>query len=384
MNISQPVAWDFNLAPNIFPPNYSPVRSNPQSTSGSNPLEQRLGPMGGVSSTRQPHSRSEDDSSPGDSPSGGSDRFTSTAETSVASLSDQNQDIDMRNSQAHQSQGAPMMRSFNTLDQQLQMGRPSGGKETLPLPGLPALNSVENGKAESSSALLDESLPSTPIVLELVHTFFSRCHPLLPCIHLQSFRKRLMQGGRSIASDPLIWTILGVAAPAHHVQQIQGLQQVWLVRARLLFEKNASQSLSPTQSLQAAVWLAFQAWVSADLTEAWFLVGKACRIANVLRLDRIDSSRPKQLISMAPRPRNAIEVEEQRKVMWSLLYIERSIACLGGFTLGIDERFFQVNYPMEDRIFQAMNNSVSLFDRLFCPLFCPLCWFHFPAIPCYS
>lgn len=359
MNISQPLAWDFDLVPNSFPSNYSPGRSNPQSTSGSNALEQSSGPMGGVPSTRQPQSRSEEGSFPGDPLNGGSDHFNSAAETSVASVSDQTQDIDMQNFQADQSQGGPMMRNFDTLNLQMQMGRPSGGKETLPLPGSPALNSGETGKA-SSGSLLDEMLPSTPIISELVHTFFSRCHPLLPCIHHQSFLKRLMQDRRSIASDPLVWTILGVAAPAHHVPHIQGLQQAWLARARLLLDKDVSGRLSPTQPLQAAVWLAFQAWISADLTDAWFLVGKACRIANVSRLDRIDSSQPKQLISMIPGPRNAIEIEEQRKVMWTLLYMERSLACLGGFTLGIDERFFQVNYPMDDRKFQNMNNGVSL------------------------
>ena len=363
VNIPLPLAWDFNLASNMFQPNYSPVRSNPQTTSGANALEQTSGPIGGVSSTRQPHSRSEDDSSPGDSSNGGSERVHSAAETSVSLVSDQIQDNDMRDFQAHQSQGGPQARSLNTLNPQLQVGHPSGGKEILPLTGLPAVNPAEFGKAERSSALPDELLPSTPTILELVHTFFSRCHQLLPCIHHQSFLKRLMQGGRSIASDPLLWTVLAVAAPAHHVQQIQAQQQVWLTRARLLFDKNVSQSMSTTQSLQAAVWLAFQAWISADLTGAWFLVGKACRTANVLRLDRTDSSRAKQLISMAPGPRNAIEIEEQRKVMWSLLYIERSLACLGGFVLGIDERFFQVNYPMDDRTFQTMNSSVSSSDH---------------------
>ena len=362
-NIPLPLAWDFNLASNMFQPTYSPVRSNPQTTSGANALEQTPGPVGGFSSTRQPHSRSEDDSSPGDSSNGGSDRVHSATETSVSLVSDPNQDNDMRDFQAHQSQGGPQARGLNTLNLQLQVGQPSGGKELLPLTGLPAVHPTEFGKAERPSVLPDELLPSTPTILELIHTFFSRCHHLLPCIHHQSFLKRFMQGGRSVASDPLVWTVLAVAAPAHHVPQIQAQQQVWLARARLLFDKNVGQSMSTTQSLQAAVWLAFQAWTSADLTEAWFLVGKACRIANVSRLDRIDSSRPKQLISMAPGPRNAIEIEEQRKVMWSLLYIERSLACLGGFVLGIDERFFQVNYPMEDRIFQTMNSSVSPPDR---------------------
>ena len=367
MNISQPISWDFHIASNSVPSSYSPVRTNLQSAPGAKALGQTSDPTGGAPSTGQPPSSSGDGFSPGDSLNGGSDHFRSAAETSVISNSDRNQDVDMRNFQAQPPQGQTLMSDINASDLRMQTGCPTGGNETLSLPGLPTFNPIETGKAESSSVLLDELLPSTAVVLELVDTFFSRFHPLLPCIHHESFLKRLAQGGHSVASDPLVWTILGVAAASHHVPQIQALQQVWLARARLLFDKNVSQSLSPTSSLQAAVWLAFQAWVSADLTEAWFLVGKAYRIANILRLDRIDASRPRQLISMVPGPRNAIEVEEQRKVMWSLLYLERSLACLGGFMLSINERFFQVDYPMDDKTFQNMNYRVSSSSRVFCP-----------------
>ena len=208
-------------------------------------------------------------------------------------------------------------------------------------------------------AFSDSSVPSNEQVLELLEIFFTSYHPFLPCIHQKTFVERVKRRGLT-GSDPLLVAILAVAAPAHSDHRLQALQKIWLSRARLLFDKDLNASTFPTQSLQAAVWIVFCAYISGDLTEAWFFLGRACRLAHFLGFDRIDCGRSERLISMAPRPRDAMELEERRKTIWVLFFLDRSLSCLAGFSLAIDDRCFDVNYPVEDGQFQAFIHSVSL------------------------
>ncbi|KAL9005162.1 MAG: hypothetical protein Q9188_002036 [Gyalolechia gomerana] len=362
MDLSHLVAWDFNLTPGIFPSNGINLGSTLQTTPATNPSGQSWGIVDATGSTGHPLSWSE--ASPLTTVAS-SDYFASTAETSITSASDNSHDIDMsdvhglslgtaRSQPASGLSEAPSSLPYNRTGENNDRDR--AHSDLLE----PRASSVFGTKDLEKSGVAEDSLPSTYVTLELLDIFFVRYHSFLPCIHRKTLLDRVKQGGASIASNPLIWSILAVAAPGHSDHGVQVLQKKWLARARFLFDRNVCHTMLPTQSLQAAVWVGFQAWISANLTEAWFIVGKACQLANVLRLDQMDSPRSKQLISMTPRPRNAIEVEEQRKAMWSLLCMERSLACLGGFTLSVDERYFQVNYPIDDEAFQVMKSTVSL------------------------
>jgi hypothetical protein len=204
-----------------------------------------------------------------------------------------------------------------------------------------------------------EILPSTREILELLDIFFSRYHFYLPCIHQKTFSDRVKRGRESVQSHSLIWAMMAVAAPDHPNPHIQGLRTTWLARARSIFDKNLHSSTSITQSLQAAVWIIFQYYVDAELTEAWFFLGKTARFANLMGVDRLDSCRTDRLITMVAQPRDSIEVEEQRKSLWTLFFLDRALACLAALSLSFDERNFQVNFPMDEDLFQASTSNVS-------------------------
>lgn len=205
----------------------------------------------------------------------------------------------------------------------------------------------------------DSPIPSHQQTLELVEIFWSNHHHFLPCIHRRSLLDRIERGA-SVQSDPLLQTILATAAPMHSDHQIQALRDNWLARAQTLFEKNLSFNTFPTQSLQAAVWIIFCAFVAGELTEAWFFLGKACRFAHFLGCDRVDSGRSERLVTITPQVRDTIELEERRKAVWALFLFDRSLSCLAGFSLAIDDRHFHVNFPVDDAQFQAITDSVSL------------------------
>lgn len=211
----------------------------------------------------------------------------------------------------------------------------------------------------AQGAFSDGLIPSNQRILELLEIFFNGYHHFLPCIHRESFVDRIKRGG-SIQFDPLLLVILAVAAPAHSDHRIQALQDNWLARAKHFFDKDLSTNTRPTQLLQAAVWMIFCAYVSGDLTEAWFFLGKACRLGHFLGFDRVDCGRNERLISMAPQTRDAIELEERRKTIWALFLFDRSLSCLAGFSLAIDDRHFHVNFPIDDVQFQACTHSDQL------------------------
>ena len=237
----------------------------------------------------------------------------------------------------------------------------TGRKESHRLPNLAKARKLSPAKP-TERTFSDSLMPSNQQILELLEIFFTGYHHFLPCIHRKSFVDRIERGG-SIQSDPLLLVILAVAAPAHSDYQIQALQDRWLARAKHLFDKDLSINTFPTRSLQAATWMVFHAYVSGDLTEAWFFLGKACRLAHFLGFDRLDCGRKERLISMAPRTRDAIELEERRKTIWALFLLDRSLSCLAGFSLAIDDRHFHVNFPIDDVQFQAFTHSVSLIER---------------------
>ncbi|KAL9609776.1 MAG: hypothetical protein Q9167_005472, partial [Letrouitia subvulpina] len=363
LNIFDPLAWDFNFGPTISPQDNA---IQGQFFRHRSPLIQNLGAQSNMAdkeSTAYTPSTSEITSTTGGMLMTASGHSTSATDISTASASGKNHDIDIENeNRLHLKEGSHnggLLSIDSSVNLGLQRSYVNNNKEHSGQSFAYVSNAVDT-KGSGKLSVLNDLLPSTLVVLEIVNIFFSEYHFLLPCIHQETFVDRIKQGSGSITSDPLLWTVLAVGAAAHHKYEVQALQKPWLSRARTLLDRNVSHSTSPTQALQAAVWMAFLAISFAELNDAWFLTGTACRFANLLRLDRMDSLRVKQLISICPRPRHAIEVEEQRKAIWSLFLLERWLAHLGGFILSLDERNFQVAYPLDDRVFQSTRCSERL------------------------
>lgn len=268
-----------------------------------------------------------------------------------ASSSDRTSSTEPTSMDSHHSGDVSSITSASSTGRKRSHRPPNLAKARKPSPAKPAQRTFS-----------DSLVPSNQQTLELLEIFFTGYHHFLPCIHRRSFVDRVERGG-SIEFDPLLLAILAVAAPAHSDYQIQALQDRWLARAKHLFDKDLSINTLPTRSLQAAAWIVFYAYVSGDLTEAWFFLGKACRLAHFLGFDRVDCGRKERLISMAPQTRDAIELEERRKTIWALFFLDRSLSCLAGFSLAIDDRHFHVNFPINDVQFQAFTHSVSLIGR---------------------
>jgi hypothetical protein len=200
----------------------------------------------------------------------------------------------------------------------------------------------------------DAFLPSLSDIMELVDIFFSQYHFYMPCIHQKTFVDRVKRGSE-FGQPPtaLTWALLGVAAPDHPDPHIRLLGDSWIGRARTMVEESQINTMFPTQSLQASVWILFKAFIQADFTDAWLFLSKVCRLASLFGFDCIDSSKARRFRPTISGPRDNIEQEEQRKIMWILFFFDRNLSCLAGLPLAIDDRHFEVNFPLEDDYFQA-------------------------------
>lgn len=260
-----------------------------------------------------------------------------------------------RGESAHSELGKPLSPAFTTTSKSsARMSEMTGSSAAQTGTGLSTTT------AESPGSLPPESFPlSTENMVDLLEIFFADYHPFLPCIHHRTYLDHVKSDTETAKSSPLFWALLSVAVSRHGQSYLRCLQHIFLARARSIFDRQSSQIACSIQTLQAAVWVVFQTYTSGDLTEAWLFLGKACRLAALLRLDRIDHDRAERSYP-ALRPRNEIEKEEQRKTVWTLFLLDRFISCFVGFPLAIDERQFRVNFPIDDDIFQNVNCSVSL------------------------
>ena len=199
-------------------------------------------------------------------------------------------------------------------------------------------------------------LPAHKQVLELFNIFFDRFHPLLPCLHERRFMDNLNHMDSSQQPSALVWAILATAAKSHTDTSIQGYYKAYLTQARIVFDEGVRSLKAPTENLQAAVWIIYQTFGTAEIPEMWVFLGKACRFASLLGFDRHDSTRAPSPYSTPPR--DLIEVEERRKTMWALFYLDKALSCLCGWALALNDSQFMVHFPIDDEIFQRSTSEV--------------------------
>ena len=212
------------------------------------------------------------------------------------------------------------------------------------------------GSAVSMTAM--RGLPPLERIMELCASFFDRHHFLLPCIHRQSFFEWLLSDSGLPARSPLLWAVLAVAAFSDPSTEVQTQCEPWMKEAIPIFNRNIASTPYPTEMLQAAVWLIYTYYVRGDLTSAWLMHVKACQMVAMLGLNKIDSARPRRRVTSAPWLQDRLKIEEQRKTVWCLFVLDRLFCTTTGFSLALDDRSFQVNFPIKDDVFQGARSSV--------------------------
>lgn len=215
--------------------------------------------------------------------------------------------------------------------------------------------------ATAPSEPSQSQLPSQERVLEMVNSFFSAQHHLLPTVHRESFMARLSNEMVGLSSGPFLWVILALYCSCDKSEPMQAQYCSWIHTAHSKLEAISTTyaGSNATNMLQASVWMVFDAYCRGDVTNAWLLLGRTAQLASALGLDRIDSEQRTPRMKADLKACSDIEVEERRKCMWCLTLLDRIMVSINGLALSIDDRYFHVDFPLPDAEFQEARNSVS-------------------------
>ncbi|KAF7507755.1 hypothetical protein GJ744_010184 [Endocarpon pusillum] len=216
-------------------------------------------------------------------------------------------------------------------------------------------SSASTGGSSDTQATRDTAYPTDTQVGELTQIFFTKCHHFLPCLHQQSFMVQVSGGSAQANLSPLPLAVFAVAAP-HHPDILHSHQLSWICKATELVDHNIKILANPIETLQACFVIIYYAYITASMADMWVSLGKACRFASLLGFDKVDSSRTPPS-PFAPRAQNEHEIETRRRVMWALFFLDRHVSCLAGWTLAVDDRQFQVHYPINDTLYQVTDYS---------------------------
>lgn len=206
---------------------------------------------------------------------------------------------------------------------------------------------------------LDGGLPDSGTTKELLDIFFRDYHKYLPCLHRKSIFALIENDNAIHTRSSLLLALFAIASKTHRSQDVQSRRQEWLRQAKRLWHGSIASADNPTRHIQAAVWILFAEYTGASINESWLFLGTAIRYASLIGADRIDGvfaqNLPESLVSL----RGPVDIEERRRSVWALAVLDKKLSSLCGMPLAIDDRMFNVNFPLHEDVFQNGDADVS-------------------------
>jgi hypothetical protein len=96
---------------------------------------------------------------------------------------------------------------------------------------------------------------------------------------------------------------------------------------------------------------AYECHIYAIFTRASTSLCRGVRIAQMLKLNQLDSQEPQELYQGLAPPRNWIEAEERRRTWWVVFLADRYLTATTGWPSLIDERHIRTNLPSTEESF---------------------------------
>jgi hypothetical protein len=211
-----------------------------------------------------------------------------------------------------------------------------------------------NSSWEMIALGLDEPLPPQDIVDELNTGFFERIYPTIPMIHRLRY---YMAMNHSPHLRPAICLRYAMWASAALVMdKFKSFAEPFYIRARKYLEQDEMRG-----RVDGVVLLAHcQTWVLVATYEyqnmlfprAWASVGRACRLATMMSLNRVDGAGP-EIRQCLPPARDGTELEERRRTFWMCFNADRLASVGTGWPMAIDERDITTRLPIHEAAFEA-------------------------------
>lgn len=195
-------------------------------------------------------------------------------------------------------------------------------------------------------------MPSKNVILDLVDVFISKFRAQIPCFHERRLRESIEHGKLQADAPVLVYIIIAMASRDHADESIRCQEKGWYTNAKLAFDLTTHDSEPALRILQAAACLVCYATIVRDVSCLWIFLGKSWRLACSHGYNRIDT-KLEITPAYAPLPSSEVEREERRRTMWTLFMFDRGGSFAIGWPHAINEKYFVVNQPLDDRSFQT-------------------------------
>lgn len=191
----------------------------------------------------------------------------------------------------------------------------------------------------------------------LAEAFFEKIHPLIPCLHRSRFLNVLETPNQVANANPLTLAVLALGCCEYEDKTVQTYAIPLYKRAKVMIDAASAEGKFSVRNLQASTLLLAFLYFHGRMSELYFFLGATYRMACSLGLHRMDCKR-QGYPGFAPPAASELEREERRRIMWLLFTFDRLFTFSCGWPFAIDDRFFMVNLPQEETLFQSSNLSV--------------------------
>ncbi|CEJ86917.1 hypothetical protein VHEMI04246 [[Torrubiella] hemipterigena] len=224
------------------------------------------------------------------------------------------------------------------------------------------LNQNTNGMPtpdESSPGVPASGLPPIYQMVELTEIFFEKLYPSLPILHKPTILSKLKSGGVDAVPQVLLLAIATASARFHRDQKLRDLGDDWFKDCRSKLTDVMRAADHGLETLQAAMIITLESAVRLDFASAVMLLAETWRKAVALGYNQVDGKRKVKLFALGGTSSELgwIEAEEARRVVWSILIIDRGLCFPIGLLHVLDDKVLVLDFPMSDEIFQEEDTT---------------------------
>lgn len=229
-------------------------------------------------------------------------------------------------------------------------------------PGTTKENHVlQDGTASSGeSSITNPLLPPEEIVHELIEWYFQNVHPWIPILHERRFKEILQDRRQELLI--ILYAIVSIClkfSPTSRLSQAQKKTISINCRHAVIIQSMERFSIA---SLQALVIVSFHILGSGRGPSAWSIIGSMARTAEQLSLSVEDSQNAPnpesreyilRRICFIGQSDNWIELEERRRLYWSVFMMDRFCSVATGWNNSLTRADGQPRLPCEGALWEA-------------------------------
>ncbi|KAF2771761.1 hypothetical protein EJ03DRAFT_342143 [Teratosphaeria nubilosa] len=207
---------------------------------------------------------------------------------------------------------------------------------------------------------LDEPLPTKDVTTELDQGYFEKIHPSAPIIHLPRYYAAMNLAPHMRRPTCLRYAMWANVAAV--MGKYEALQEHFYARARKYIQQDEmrghGESIITIAHVQTWTLLAMYEFKLMFFPRAWMSSGRACRLAQMMGLHRLDGA-GLDVKQCLPPPKDWTEREERRRTFWMCFCVDR-YSSIGGWPMTIEERDIQSNLPGSEESYEASKPSKTM------------------------